>query len=111
MSDRPRTGDVLCSGASNARFVVLDGGSAAHLPRLGGAAMVRGKRQPCSEPVSSGDQCDLQGGRRYVDPTTGLTLLCIQPGDGALYYEDRPMVHQPIRFTTLTAAGRAGGSW
>ena len=111
MSDPPRTGDVLCSGTSNARFVVLDGGSAAHLPRLGGAAMARGKRQPCSEPVSGGDQCDLQGGWRYVDPVSGLTLTCIQSGDGALCYEDRPMVHQPIPFTTLTAAGQARGSW
>jgi hypothetical protein len=111
MSDRPRAGDVLFSGTSDARFVALDGGSAAHLPRLGAPAMARGKRQPCSEPVSSRDQCDLQGGRRYADPTTGLTLSCIQPGDGALCREDRPMVHQPIRFTMLTAAGRAGGSW
>jgi hypothetical protein len=110
MSDRLRTGDVLCSGSSNARFLVLDGGSAACMPRLDGAAMVRGKRQPCSEPVSSGDQCDLQGGRRYVDATTGLTLLCIQPGDGPLFYEDRPMIHQPISITTLMAAGRATGS-
>jgi hypothetical protein len=101
MSDRPRTGDVLCSGVSTARFLVLDGGSAAHLPRLGGAAMVRGRRRPCSEPVSGGDQCDLQGGRRYVDPATGLTLFCIQPGDGALYYEDRPIAHRPIQLMTL----------
>ena len=107
MSERPRTGDFLCSGSSNARFFVLDGGSAVHLPRLGGAAMVRGKPQPCSEPVTSGDQCDVRGGRRYADPTTGLTLLCIQPGYGALYYEDRPMVAQPIRFTALSALGRA----
>jgi hypothetical protein len=107
MSERPRTGDLLCSGASNARFVVLDGGSAVHLPRLGGAAMVHGTPQRCSEPVTSGDQWDLLGGRRYVDPTTGLTLLCIQPGDGALSYEDRPMVDLLIRFTTLSAAGRA----
>jgi hypothetical protein len=111
MSDRPRAGDVLCSGTSNARFVVLDGGSAAWLPWLGGAAMVRGKRQPCSEPVSSRVQCDLQGGRRYADPTTGLKLVCIQSGDGALCYEGRAMVHQPVRFTILTAAGRTGGSW
>jgi hypothetical protein len=111
MSDRPRTGDVLCSGASNARFFVVDGGSAARMPRLGGAKMARGERQPCSEPVSGGDQCVLQGGRRYVDPATGLTLLCIQPGEGALSYEDRPMVQQPVRFTELTAAGQARGSW
>jgi hypothetical protein len=111
MSERPRTGDLLCSGASNARFVVLDGGSAAHLPRLGGAPMVHGKPQPCSEPVASGDQWDLRGGRRYVDPTTGLTLLCIQPGDGALCYGDRPMVDLLIRFTALSAAGRAHRSW
>jgi hypothetical protein len=90
MSDRPRTGDVLCCGSSDARFVVLNGGSAACMPRLGGAAMVRGNRQSCSEPVSSTGQCDLQGGRRYADPATGLTLLCIQPGDGPLCYEDRP---------------------
>jgi hypothetical protein len=51
MSDRPHAGDVLFSGTPDARFVALDGGSAAHL------------------------------------------------------------VHQPIRFTMLTAAGRAGGSW
>jgi hypothetical protein len=111
MSEGPRIGDLLCSGASNARFFVLGGGSAVHLPRLGGATMVRGKPQPCSEPVTSGDQCDLRGGQRYVDPTTGLTLLCIQPGDGALYYEDRPMIDLPIRFTTLSAAGRPNGSW
>jgi hypothetical protein len=111
MSDRPHAGDLLCSGTSNARFVALDGGSAAHLPRLDAAAMARGKRQRYSEPVSGRDQCDLQRGRRYADPTTGLTLLCIQPGDGALCHEDRPMVHQPIRITMPTAAGRAGGSW
>jgi hypothetical protein len=105
MSDRPRTGNILCSGASKARFFVVDGGSAMHLPKLGETDMIRGERQPWSEPVSGRNQCDLQGGWRYVDSMTGLTLLCIQPGDGALYYEGRPMVHQPINFTVLTAAG------
>jgi hypothetical protein len=92
VSGGPSTGDVLCSTESNARFVVLDSGCAAQLPRLGGAALVRGEKQACSMPVPSGDQHDLQGGQCYIDQTTGLTLLCIQPGNGALCYEDRLMV-------------------
>jgi hypothetical protein len=86
-----RIGDLLASSISDARFLVLNAGSALHTPKLDGVALIGGKRHPCSEAVENTDDCNLRGGRRYTDSTTGLTLLCIQPGCGALHYEHRPM--------------------
>jgi hypothetical protein len=92
MNERPGFGDVLCNSLSDARFLVIDPGAAARMPSLDGVALGRGNPQPCSKklarPAADGD---VQGGRRYVDLMTGLTLLCTWPGEGSLRYEGRPM--------------------
>ena len=89
MNDRPKLGDVLRSPVSSARFLVIDPGTAASMPTIGDVPLVRGKAQPCSTAVDSAGQCELQGGRRYVDVRGGLTLLCVWPGLGSLRHEGR----------------------
>lgn len=95
MAKRLRPWDVLCSPASEARFVVIEAGTAKAAPETGGAVMVRGKRQRCSIVEIPAADCDLLGGQRYADPVTGLVLLCVRPGRGPLCYEGRQM--SPVR--------------
>ena len=38
----------------------------------------------------------IQLGRRYVDETTGIQVLCTKAGEGSLFVDDREMeVQQP----------------
>jgi hypothetical protein len=108
-NEPPGFGDVLCNSVSDARFLVIAPGAAASMPSLNGVALCRGNPQPCSKKlVPAAVDCDLQGGRRYVDKTTGLTLLCIWPGGGSLRHEGRPMVPDDGTGRKLTpAAARA----
>jgi hypothetical protein len=89
MRERPGAGDVLCSAVSDARFLVVDPGTAVSMPCLDGMRLFRGKPHPCSMAACSAADCELQGGQCYVDPVTGLTLLCIWPGRGTLHYDGR----------------------
>jgi hypothetical protein len=91
MSEQPSAGDVLLSTISDARFLVLDAGTAVRLPSLGGVPLSRGKPQPCSKACCAPPDCEMHGGERYVDPVTRLTLLCIWPGRGPLCYEGRQL--------------------
>jgi hypothetical protein len=92
MNDQPRLGDVLHSPVSSAQFLVTDPGTAVSMPTIGDVPLVRGRTRPCSTAVEPLGQCELQGGRRYVDVTRGLTLLCVWPGAGSLRHEGRPLV-------------------
>lgn len=90
--ERPRFGDVLGNSQAEARFLVIDPGAAARMPSLDGVALCRGNPQPCSKKSAlPAVACNLQGGRRYIDELTGLTLLCVWPGEGSLRYEGRRM--------------------
>jgi hypothetical protein len=91
MNERPKLGDVLRSPVSSARFLVIDPGTAASMPTIGDVPLVRGRAQPCSAAIEQAGQCELQGGRRYVDVPKGLTLLCVWPGPGSLRCEGRPL--------------------
>jgi hypothetical protein len=96
MKERLSIGDVLCGSASDACFLVIDAGTAAGMPFVTGAALERGRPRPCSAAPPSTALFELEGGRRYVDPITGLTLLCVWPGRGPLCYEGRRLVpHGP----------------
>ena len=90
VSEQAASGDVLCSSDSQARFLVIEVGSATGMPKLGGRRLSRGKPLPCSA-VEAVSGAELQVGRRYADPVTGLTLLCIAPGRGALSFEGRTL--------------------
>jgi hypothetical protein len=91
MNDKPRVGDVLSSNLSEAQFVVLETGDADRMASLDGEPLHRGRRPACSAPVSAGPH-DLCGGRRHLDPHTGLILLCVRPGRGHLNYDGRRLV-------------------
>lgn len=84
------SGDVLCSPDSQARFLVLEVGSALGMPKLGSRLLARGRPLPCST-AEAVDGAELHVGRRYVDLVTGLTLLCIAPGRGTLRFEGRTL--------------------
>jgi hypothetical protein len=104
MNQRLCFGDVLCNSVSDARFLVIDSGTAVRMPALDGIALLHGKPQPCSKLAHSAAECELQGGRRYVDPTTGLTLLCIWPGRGSLRYDGKQMTPDDDMCEQLTPA-------
>jgi hypothetical protein len=87
MSDQPKLGDFLDSPVSNAQFLVIDPGTAVSMPTVGDVPLVRGGARPCSAAVEPAGQCELEGGRRYVDAARGLTLLCVWPGAGLLRHE------------------------
>jgi len=91
MNERPGFGDVLCASVSDARFLIIDPGTAVRMPSLDGVPLDRGKPQPCSRPPLPADDCHLLGGQQYVDRVTGLTLLCVWPGRGSLTCEGRRM--------------------
>jgi len=91
MNEQPESGDILHSPVSSARFLVIDAGTAVSMPTIGDVPLVRGRARPCSAAVEPTGQCELQGGRRYVDVTRGLTLLCVWPGPGSLAHEGRPL--------------------
>jgi hypothetical protein len=91
VNERPEPGDVLCGPVSEARFLVVAPGNAAHMPSVDDLPLVRGRPMPCSTPAGLPGQYDLRGGQRYIDPLTGLTLLCVWPGRGSLCYEGRPL--------------------
>jgi len=91
MTRGPRSGDVLCSPVSDARFLVIEPGTAAGMPSLAGVVLSPGEPHPCSK-AAEATGCDVEGGGRYFDPITELSLLCIWPGRGSLRYEDRELV-------------------
>jgi hypothetical protein len=91
MNEQSKLGDVLHSPVSSAQFLVVDPGTAMSMPTIGDVPLVRGRARPCSAAVEPAGQCELQGGRRYVDMARGLTLLCVWPGPGSLRHEGRPL--------------------
>jgi hypothetical protein len=91
MNEQPKLGDVLHSPVSSAQFLVIDPGTAVSMPTIEDVPLVRGRARPCSAAVEPAGQCELQGGRRYVDVARGLTLLCVWPGPGSLLHEGRPL--------------------
>jgi hypothetical protein len=101
MIEQPVCGDVLCSPVSDARFLVIDAGAAIAMPSVDGVPMSRGKLQGCSAAGGAPTGGDLHGGRRYTDPTSGLTLLCIRPGRGRLCHEGRRLIPESNRRTRL----------
>lgn len=109
MKDRPAVGDVLCSTVSDARFLVTDPGAAVGMPTINGVRLVQGTGQPCSNAVHSTGDYELEGGRRYVDRVTGLTVLCIRPGQGSLLYQGRRLSlvsHRSTRRRTMAHAAK-----
>lgn len=101
MSDRPSVGDWLLDSVSEARFVVIEPGAAVAMPSLNGVALLHGRPQPCSAVAQARPDCEVQGGQRYVDPVTGLTLLCVWPGSGSISYDGRTL-------TTVGVLPRSG---
>lgn len=89
MTTRPDFGEVLCSSVSDARFLVIERGTAEGMPSISDVVMFCGTRQPCSTLGDPDVDCELRGGLCYVDVVTGLTLLCIRPGRGPLCFEGR----------------------
>ena len=88
-------GQILCSPVTEARFLVRDPGAANRMPTVNNHALVPGRPPPCSKEIGQVGHCDFRGGRHYLDPMTGLTLLCIWPGRGSLCYEGRPLADAP----------------
>ena len=86
---RPAPDDALGNPASTARFLVIDRGTAQTMPLLAGRPLARSKRRPCGWPGKRTPDSDLQWGWRYVEPGSGLALLCIRPGRGPLEYDGR----------------------
>jgi hypothetical protein len=110
VKSRPTVGDVLCSTVSDARFLVTDPGAAVGMPTIKGVPLVRGTRQPCSNAVHSTGDYELEGGRRYVDAVSGLTVLCIRPGQGSVGYQGRrlsPVSHRRTRRATMAHAAQS----
>jgi len=92
MNGRPRIGEVLLSPTADARFLVINPGTAMSLPTLSGVPLVRGRRRASSSATRSEVDWQLKGGRRYVDVVSGLRLLCIWPGQGWLQCEGRGLI-------------------
>jgi hypothetical protein len=95
VNHQPRTGQVLCSPASEARFLVLEPGTSAGLLSLDGLPLVDGKPRPCSTVARVDGDSELAGGQRYVDEVSGLVLRCIWPGQGSVRFDGRPLAPEP----------------
>jgi hypothetical protein len=107
MTSRAAAGDVLFSPVSDARFLVTDPGAAAAMPSVDDVPLILGTREPCSKAVHFIQDDGLQGGQRYVDAVTGLTLLCIWPGRGSLGYQGRRLSPASPRKRRVAAPTRA----
>jgi hypothetical protein len=100
-------GLVLCGPTSEARFIVMEVGTATTMPSLAHDVVVQGSRMACGTDASATGDTGLQGGRRYRDHVTGLTLMCIWPGEGPLAYEGRELLPEPA-LSELVGGLRSG---
>jgi hypothetical protein len=107
MMTRIECGDLLCSPVSTARFIVVAAGTAVEMPTVDGVPLAPSRPQPCAA-TRRGQPFPLRGGQRYVDTQTGLIIMCVQPGDGALQYAGRSLTteHAPRRRTFSSVVSR-----
>jgi hypothetical protein len=85
-------GATLASATCSVRVLVVAVGMATELPRCGGTFMVAGRPVPCTLAGRSAKQLGgTRAGQRYLDPASGLLLLCTWPGSGVLTYRGRLM--------------------
>lgn len=91
MSEELQVGARLYSVVCSTEVVVVKAGGTPVDLRCGGLPLVE---TPTAEKVplveERGEPTLL--GKRYVDDGTGIELLAVKPGDGALSVEGRPMV-------------------
>ncbi|WP_328935632.1 MULTISPECIES: hypothetical protein [unclassified Streptomyces] len=86
----PRPGDQLASTVCGTRVVVIRAPSAAS-PQLacGGSPLVPAAEAPPAKPGPAGTTTLI--GKRYVDTTGTLELLCTASGTGELTCDGAPM--------------------
>jgi hypothetical protein len=104
MTETPRRGDILCSRKSSLRLLVIAPGDADRMPVADGTTLVRGRPARCSVVGLSSAGSDLRAGQRYVDGTSGLTLLCVGTGRGPVRYDGRPLVAERAMSRQVAAA-------
>jgi hypothetical protein len=89
------SGAVLAGAGDGPVFLVVDPGTATAMPSCSGVPLHRSRPLPCSLPdAPSTGRGMVRAGSRLADPPTGLRLLCIRSGPGALTYTGRPMVRE-----------------
>jgi hypothetical protein len=86
-----RPGDQLASTVCGTRVVVIRAPGAAPQPQLtcGGSPLIRAADAPPAKPGPAGTTTLI--GKRYVDATGTLELLCTASGAGELTCDGAPM--------------------
>ncbi|WP_217561392.1 hypothetical protein [Streptomyces sp. GbtcB6] len=86
----PRPGDQLASATSATRVIVIRAPAGAEAPiECGGAPMIPAQGAPAA-PTDDEPSGTLIG-KRYVDATDSLELLCTASGAGDLTYGGQPL--------------------
>ena len=86
-----KAGVQLRSAVSTTEVVVVRAPKEAVTITCGGVPMVgRDEDSPGGE-VQAGDEGSALLGKRYVDETSDIEVLCTKPGDGTLAADGRPL--------------------
>lgn len=87
-----RPGDQLASTVCGTRVVVIRAsGPAVPVISCGGSPMVPAAGMPAPTAPSGEDACSTLIGKRYVDASESVELLCTNSGVGALTCDGTPM--------------------
>lgn len=85
-------GTKLASAVCTAQAIVIRPPEADGVIACGGHPMAAAGEAPAEAPALTEPQQGLAlPGKRYVDLTTGLEVLCTKAGKGALAYDGRPL--------------------
>jgi hypothetical protein len=86
-----KAGDRLHSAVSDTEVIVIRAPAEDVAVTCGGLSLIRaGENGPRGE-IVAGQEGDVLLGKRYVDETDTLELLCTKPGPGALAVGGKPL--------------------
>lgn len=87
----PIAGTVLTVGQHGPAFLVLATGSASRPVCFDGTELVRGRPIRCGA-ENPGPRQVIGAGTRFIDPVSGLRLLCLRSGNGTLLLDGRQLI-------------------
>jgi hypothetical protein len=86
-----KAGVQLKSAVSTTEVVVVRAPKEQVTLTCGGVPMVGPDQDPAGGEIQAGDDGSSLLGKRYVDDTSDIEVLCTKPGDGTLAVEGRAL--------------------
>lgn len=84
-----KVGQTLASVVDSTTAIVITAPKTESTLTCGGVEMIVGKSTGANVDIASEHLGATKLGKRYVDDTTGLEILCTKPGKGALAFGGR----------------------